>query len=177
MKIKCLTVLMGMFLALLSQVNYADSEHLDVQSLDLQRSDATSLDGIVRGTGAGGTITIMNNSGHDAYITWSGSGCAGAAWGLTVVCEKAKFTRYTPYQRQTYKYNWGVTRTWVNVATALDHSNKAIGDIHPCSAMSTIKDACVFDHKVVDTYADYETYCNYGIYQGKYYFDCDKVAN
>ena len=155
-------MLIGIVLASLSQVNYADSERLD---------------SIVRGTGAGGTITIMNNSDHDVYITWSGAGCAGSTWGLTLVCEKAKFTRYIPYQRQTYKYNGGVTETWVNVATDLQHTDKPIGDIHPCSVMSDMKDACVFDHKDVTTYGNYETYCNYGVYQGEYYFDCNKVAN
>ncbi len=162
MKSKYLNALMGIILISSSQVNYADDK---------------PLDSIVRGSGAGGTITIMNNTLHDIYVTWSGSGCAGATWGLDLVCEKAKFTRYTPYQRQTYKYNWGVTGTWVNIASAIEHTNKPIGDLHPCSDMSGMQDACIFDHKSVTTYGDYETYCNFGFYQGAYYLDCDKVAN
>ena len=59
------------------------------------------------GSGAGGIIRVINQTGGDLYVTWSGIGCFDIVQQLWTVCEDAKISSN---QSQTYKYNWGLLK-------------------------------------------------------------------
>lgn len=108
----------------------------------------------LKGSGVGGIIEIDNQTISNLYVTWSGTGCAGVTEGLSLVCETATIPSEAS---SAYGYNWGVTTTWLNVATSIDSA----ADVHPCSSPLPPEqnEACIFDHYVVDTKANKTDRC------------------
>jgi len=109
------------------------------------------------GNGAGGIIRVINQTGGDLYVTWSGVGCAGYEQELTVVCEIATIPSN---QSQTYGYNWGVTTTWINVGTEMDVDEQNENEpVHACASTSEIPKKCIANHHVVSTNANDTNVC------------------
>ncbi len=99
------------------------------------------------GSGAGGQIRFFNDSSVPVSVTFSGVGCAGIYKGLTLVCD-TKVVQ--PRENAEYKYNFGVTGTWVNVQ-ATDGYNTWV-TWAPCS-VSGNSELCFLNHKVISTSA------------------------
>ena len=99
------------------------------------------------GSGDGGQIRFFNDSSVPVNVTFSGVGCAGVYYGLTVVCDTENVQ---PGKSAEYKYNWGVTTTWVNVqAPSGENTWKAWA---PCSSSGSSR-LCFLDHKTISTNA------------------------
>lgn len=105
---------------------------------------------VYAGSGAGGEIKFFNDSDKHVSITYSGVGCAGWFYGLTLVCES--YTDIAPHRSILYKYNGGVTTTWVNVMAAKDDWSKYDQDSAPCGPQPN-KKGCFADHHDVSTTA------------------------
>lgn len=84
----------------------------------------------------GSIIRLVNTTPHALLVTFSGVGCFGIELGLTLVCESGTIPAIgnTTFQ---YNYNWGVTKTWVNIGIHPAHWG---GDqwTHPCTRESLI---------------------------------------
>lgn len=99
------------------------------------------------GSGAGGQIRFFNDSSVPVSVTFSGVGCAGGYYGLTVVCDTEVVQ---PGKNTEYKYNWGVTTTWINVQAPYgDNTWKTWA---PCSSSGS-SSLCFLDHKTISTNA------------------------
>ncbi len=107
-----------------------------------------SLNGeAMAGSGAGGQIRFFNDSNIPVSVTFSGAGCAGGYYGLTLVCDTEVVQ---PGKNAEYKYNWGVTKTWINVqAPSGDTTWKTWA---PCSSSGSSR-LCFLDHKTISTNA------------------------
>ena len=102
------------------------------------------------GSGAGGIIRVENLTKEDIRVSWSGTGCVGISGGLTVVCEDLILK---PEEGYTYKYNWGVTSTWINIA------RNSYTETHGCAFghLNVGDDLCIADHHRITTVA-YDTH-------------------
>ncbi|MBY0378846.1 MAG: hypothetical protein K2P99_00425 [Burkholderiales bacterium] len=100
------------------------------------------------GSGAGGIIRFVNSSDTPVSVTFSGVGCAGVYYDLTLVCQSED--SIAPGNEVTYKYNGGVTETWVNVAADQISWNTTS---NPCAYGSTPDRQCYRDHATVKTKA------------------------
>lgn len=99
------------------------------------------------GSGDGGQIRFFNDSSVPVNVTFSGVGCAGAYYGLTLVCDTEIVQ---PGKSAEYKYNWGVTTTWINVqARPGEHTWKTWA---PCSPSGSSK-LCFLNHETISTNA------------------------
>jgi hypothetical protein len=63
------------------------------------------------GSGAGGQIRYTNGSKYQVNVLFGGTGCAGINHGHTLICEQKE--NVAPGETVEYKYNWGVTKTWI----------------------------------------------------------------
>ena len=99
----------------------------------------------VAGSGAGGRIQVENQTGENISVTWSGVGCAGGYKYITLVCQGAEIS---PGGEYSYGYNWGVTETWLNIAT-----QGADIKVHRCLEilLDVLENECTFEHHTVDT--------------------------
>ena len=102
---------------------------------------------VFAGSGAGGEITFVNSTPTPMRITWSGVGCAGDSGMLSLVCEEKVIK---PNGSFHYRYNWGVTTTWVNISIFDPVANEST---NPCAAFSGSKgeDRCIYDHQEIET--------------------------
>lgn len=66
---------------------------------------------VFAGTGAGGIIKYTNLSRDTVTVLFGGVGCAGVSNGEPLICDTRENVR--PFESVIYKYNWGVTDTWV----------------------------------------------------------------
>ncbi|MBT5574220.1 MAG: hypothetical protein HOJ97_02430 [Alphaproteobacteria bacterium] len=121
----------------------------------------------LQGSGAGGQILINNDTDRYIYVTWSGTGCAGIKQGLSLVCENAKIESGGS---QLYKYNWGVTTTWINVADFLLEGG--VSACSPLAAKSVQEEHCLADHHVVKTKAHKTNTCDVAGHPEYYSVDC-----
>ena len=95
------------------------------------------------GSGAGGAITLINETEEEMHVIWSGAGCAGMVADMLFVCER----HFVPkHESRNYKYNWGVLDTWIHVG--LNKQN-----LHPCADGESNNDDCKFAHFKVNTKA------------------------
>ena len=106
---------------------------------------------VIAGSGAGGIITIKNNSTSEIEVTWSGVGCALYWGGISYACNGEYLNSGEEY---TYRYNWGVTNTWVNVGIAAHYDVD-----HPCLDNDTGEGGCLAADKDIDTDAWETDYC------------------
>lgn len=105
---------------------------------------------VYAGSGAGGEIRFFNDSDKYLLITFSGTGCAGMYSNLTLVCEG--YDNFAPYESVLYKYNWGVTGTWMNVMAARKDWSKYDQVAAPCGTQLN-KRGCFADHHSISTSA------------------------
>ena len=98
------------------------------------------------GSGAGGEIYVQNDSEDVIRVTWSGAGCGAAIAFMTLVCEDMTLN---PGEGYHYKYNWGVTKTWLNISIVIEGSNPKINS---CASLY-VKDnpLCIVSHKTIST--------------------------
>lgn len=104
------------------------------------------LSSVQAGSGAGGIIRVKNETDKEIWVTWSGTGCAGTAGSITLVCEDS-FIKGG--KERTYKYNWGVTDTWLNISIAGDKKHNFCYAVYE----GTMKHLCIVNHYEVDTKA------------------------
>ena len=112
------------------------------------------------GSGAGGIIQVINRTGGDLLVTWSGIGCAEWTFDtMGAVCERSTIPSN---QSQTYSYNWGTTETWLNIG--LTPPAEYIGNgVHPCAPSAIqyhgLARKCIADHHTVSTNANEVNTC------------------
>ena len=111
------------------------------------------------GSGAGGAITFVNDTNEDMHITWSAVGCAGINADLTFVCQASLVAKH---DSKNYKYNWGVTDTWLNVGLHKQYS-------HPCSSGKAKNSDCKFEHYIVGTTAWKTDICTIKKWENEHY--------
>ena len=96
------------------------------------------------GSGAGGAITFVNETDEEMHVIWSGAGCAGIVANMLFVCEREFIPKH---ETRNYKYNWGVTDTWLDVGLNNQYE-------HPCLFNGKFKNKdCKFNRFKVDTTA------------------------
>lgn len=97
-----------------------------------------------------GRIIVINRSGIDLMVTWSGTGCWKQEVKLNLVCTHATLSNNITGD---YAYPWGVTTTWLNIGIAGKGTTGATINMHPCSYAATAEmdQYCLFDHHVIDT--------------------------
>ena len=64
------------------------------------------------GSGAGGIIEVENKTNETLDVIWGGLGCFDIRGGFTLVCDRGVIEAG---RKRTYKYDWGITRTWLNL--------------------------------------------------------------
>lgn len=98
------------------------------------------------GSGAGGIIKFVNDTKYDVEVIWNGVGCAGASYGIYYACEVAVIGKQ---KEDTYKYNWGVTTTWLTIAKYPGYNL----NMHACApSISDNEKDCLFEDGSIDTY-------------------------
>ncbi|MCP3850968.1 MAG: hypothetical protein GY694_12130 [Gammaproteobacteria bacterium] len=105
------------------------------------------------GSGAGGIIKVVNSSSYKVQVAFQGLGCAGCYKSLCTVC---KTTVLNAGSSTTYKYNWGVSSTWLNIANY--HSEYSDGNTWPCETAESDSE-CLMKHKTVSTKAYHTKTC------------------
>ncbi|TXL17249.1 hypothetical protein BMR03_16075 [Methylococcaceae bacterium HT2] len=96
------------------------------------------------GSGAGGQIRIVNKSLSEITAVWSGAGCAGIYGGVGLSCHSEIIQ---PGESYLYKYNWGVTTTWI---AASKYNSQG------CGTVTYDKNLCIYKGWVISTDA-YDT--------------------
>lgn len=109
---------------------------------------AVTISPVYAGSGAGGIIKFFNDSGRAVSITFSGVGCADVYGTLTSVCEGHDWVG--PGETRLYKYNWGVTTTWMNVQTPREEWSQGEA---PCTYTNK-SSTCFAGHKITSTDAN-----------------------
>ena len=106
------------------------------------------------GSGAGGQIRFYNDSNKTVSVVFEGLGCFGGYWGDTLVCES--YSNVFPGEIKEYKYNWGVTTTWISVATKFHDRWKERSPgvfAFPCKGLPEYKKYCYLNSQQVHSNA------------------------
>jgi hypothetical protein len=97
----------------------------------------------IGGSGAGGKIRVYNNSSKTIHVTFSGWGCGGVINQISRACASKTIS---PGGKGEYKYNWGVTTTYITIASNkvgwVTKKEGLLGNVtyNPCVSPSSYQD-------------------------------------